>query len=227
MFSFTPDTTPSPFQISTPLLSMQVMLNPFSEAMSWAGGWGRAAAISFCCSLFLTLFFSLLIPFYMFPLLWCGLIHGLQSLQEVHAPACAYLQVAVFSGVCLWQCGLSTGCSPFRGVTSSTMEHLLLLWPCYSFCVCVFNLLKYVFTEMPSTPLAGSYVSCSESVGVGWTGCVWHRAASGLFSQASPMQTPLHCQNLGFIPTTVCLFIYFKIVVCKLLQALILLWKSC
>jgi len=59
----------------------------------------------------------------MFPLLYCRLINGLQSLQEVHAPARACLEVAVPSGVCLWQYGLSTGCSVFRGVTSFIMEH--------------------------------------------------------------------------------------------------------
>lgn len=37
------------------------------------------------------------------------------------------------------------------------------------------------------------------------------------------VQTPPHCQNLGLIPTTVCLFIFSKTVVCKVLQALIFL----
>lgn len=155
------------------------MLNPFGEAKGWAGGWGQAAAIYFCCSLFFSLF-SLY-----FPLPTCFFCPGVD---------------------------LSTGCSPFR---KNMLQHVLVyrlqsLQACYQlhhgapptamsllfFFLLMFNLLKYVFMVVPPASLRGLDVSCSESVGACWTGCVWHRAAPGLISQVSPCKPHLTAKTL-------------------------------
>lgn len=60
-------------------------------------------------------------------------LHRLQSFPEVLALAWAYPQATVSSGKYLLQCESSTDHSSFRGVTSSTVECLLLLWT-FSLC---------------------------------------------------------------------------------------------
>lgn len=85
------------------------------------------------------------------------------------------------------QHGLSTGRSPFRGDTSSGMEHLLL-WPCctfFFFSQHLLPILKYIFTEVPQTKAFMCSGSVAKPVG---SSCDWQRAVPDLLPQRTSLQ---------------------------------------
>lgn len=137
-----------------------------------------------------------------FSLFSCDLVwvlHRLQSLWGMPAPAWSHPQATVPTGKYLLQHGFFMGHGPFRH-----MAHLLIFClaiPLFLLSVPLFPpplslpFLKYVFLEVPPALLMVSAVSCGSLAELAGASCVWHGAAPHLFPQRWPLQPPC-CQNL-------------------------------
>lgn len=153
-------------------------------------------AVSFCHSSFLTLFFLLLLPSYLLPMLWCGsstwhspflevcllswgLIHGLQFLEGAYLLWHGRLQAAAPLGVCL----LCRGAPPTPLTLfppPPSLQHFL-------------PFLKYLFTEVPQSPPTSSLLACGVSIAdLAGTGCdrLWPWLSRMNANSAAPHPLP-------------------------------------
>lgn len=123
-----------------------------------------------------------LLPFHVFPLLWCGLYMGCSPprkklLQHGSPMGCRGLSAPVASPSPPSFSGLGICRAVAHSVFPSSS----------SACPSLLHFLKYAFPKVPPSWLRGSAVPCGGSVG---DGSVWHGAARGHFAQRPPLLSP-------------------------------------